>query len=88
MAFDSVLNQCRAALEAELLHDGVLMKGNSARREIQNVGRLLHQLSLRKQLQNLTLTGSEFRGGWWDGAIEEHAQRFTLGDQGRNVGAV
>ena len=52
---NGVLHQFSAGLDTQVFHDGVFVEGNGARGEIQNISRLLHQLSLGEQLQDFAL---------------------------------
>ena len=56
VVLDRVFDQPRAGLDAENIHDPVLVESHSARLELEDVGDFLHGLSFRKELEDLALT--------------------------------
>ena len=54
---DGVLHKLGASLDAQVFHDGVFVKRDGARGEMQNLRCFLHQLSLGEQLEHFALPG-------------------------------
>src|SRR4051812_24519878 len=55
VVLDRILNQFCRRLDPELFHHSVLVKGDGARRQVEDSGNFLHRLSFRKKLQDLSL---------------------------------
>ena len=83
---DGILHQFSAGLDAEVFHDGVFVEGNGARSEIQNISRLLHQLSLGEQLEDFALAEGQFFGARSRRFVEEHAEGGASGNQRSDIG--
>ena len=60
MMFYGKFDQFSITVYPERLHNAVLMKGDSSRRQSQNVSYFFHQPPLGQQLQDLNLAGSKF----------------------------
>ena len=84
---DGELDQIRIGLEMKLLHHAVFMEGHRARRDVEDLGRLLHGAPFRQELQDLALAGRQLRAAPLFARSPDQRLHHALGDQRGDIGA-